>query len=143
MTKKRTKLGIILAALLSLGSVFTLAPAASATNPPYANCPANAVCFYQDGNGAGSKFYLWLGSGYGANYNLGGPYTFLNGQPVNDQISSVYAPRCTFTFYANYGYNVPDHGGFYYPWDPSQTNHRLDFSGNLFNDQMSSVEWWC
>lgn len=141
--KKRKKLGIALALLLSLGTVFGLAPAASAANPPWSGCSGNLVCFYQDGNGMGSKFYLSLPAGGGGEiYNLV-ILKFLNGQFANDQISSVSAPRCSFTFYSNYGFNVPDNGGFYYNWTATQQVPYLDFSGSLLNDQISSIRWTC
>jgi hypothetical protein len=120
--------------------LFPAAPA-SATNPPYADCPGWALCLYQHGGGTGSKAIITLpaaGSGaYGTKTVRLYDTHFLNGELANNQVSSwLNNSTCWIVFLdypdSSYGGELDHALGAY--WGETR-----DWAGQWQNDSLSGL----
>lgn len=148
MTLKPFKLTVaaFTSAVAGAALLFSAGPA-SADNPPYSDCPAWALCLYQNGGGTGSKVVVTPPPAGGNTKIVRLINThFLNGELADNQVSSwLNNSQCSVQFW-------DDSSGELHPSDldyaPSwqwglKGDYAFGTSKAYNNDRISSFRFYC
>jgi hypothetical protein len=136
----------VAASTVAGAALFATAAPASATNPPYADCPAWALCLYQDADGAGTKAIITppAAGGHSADVTLYNVH-FLNGILANNQVSSwLNNSQCQVYFWDEQGQVYPQRLDYAPAWNWGRTG-TWNNPGPMgwANDHLSFLQFYC
>ncbi|MFF0739671.1 peptidase inhibitor family I36 protein [Streptomyces sp. NPDC004111] len=128
-------------------ALFLSAPTAAADNPPYADCPAWALCLYQHGGGTGSKVIVTPPAAGGNTKIVRLINThFKNGELADNQVSSwLNNSQCQIEFWDDpSGELHPSDLDFAQSWHwGEKADYGTGSSRYYNNDRLSSMRFYC